>query len=293
MPDPLVSVVVPVYNVAHLLPRCLDSLLAQTYRPLQIIVVDDGSSDDSTAVMQRYERLHAEVHTIRQPHRGLGPARNAALSIARGEYVTMVDADDWVEPTFVTDTVRIARATRADVVIGNFSFHVPRLSVPFPLRPPRLALTGEQAAELSLNLFRLPSFAWGKLYRRSLFRTDDAPFPSIYYEDLATTPRILARAGRVVMTRRVYYHYCLRGDSIVGAFGAKNVFSFAAAIGILRAGLHEQGRWDAWRHSYHRLLRQAFVMISTQVLFQRNHIPLRARGPLLYRYARRLRSLAK
>lgn len=289
---PLVSVIVPAYDVAGLLPRCLDSLLAQTHRPLEIIVVDDGSRDATAAVMHRYQRLHPEIHTIEQPHRGLGPARNAALSIARGEYVTMVDADDWLEPDFVTDTVGIARTTHADAVIGNFSFDVPHLRVAFPFRAPRHPLTGEQAARLSLNVLRLPSFAWGRLYRHSLFHAEDAPFPSIYYEDLATTPRILARASRVVFTGRVYYHYCLRSDSIIGAFSAKNVFSFAAAIDLLRHDLRALGRWEAWRRDYLRLLRQAGVLITAQVILQRNHIPLRARVPVLRRYVRRLHRLA-
>lgn len=290
--EPLVSMIVPAFDVAGLLPRCLDSLLAQTYRPLEIIVVDDGSSDATAAVMQRYERLHPEIHAIRQSHRGLGPARNAALDVARGEYVTMVDADDWLEPDFVADTVGIARDRQADVVVGNFAFHVRSLRAAFPFWPPQHPLTGEQAARLSLNVLRLPSFAWGRLYRKSLFHAEDAPFPSIYYEDLATTPRILARANRVVFTRRVYYHYCLRSDSIIGAFSAKNVFSFAAAIDLLRHDLQSLGRWDAWRRDYLRLLRQAAVLIPVQVVVQRNHIPLRARVPVLRRYVRRLRRLA-
>jgi glycosyltransferase involved in cell wall biosynthesis len=291
MDQPLVSVVVPVYNVDHLLPTCLDSLLAQTHRPLEIIVVDDGSTDSSAEVMRRYAAAHPEVHTVLQRHRGLGPARNAALSVAEGEYVTMVDADDWLEPTFVADTVRIARETGAEVVIGNFCFEVKGITVPFPFLPRRTSFTGEEAAELSINMSRLPAFAWSKLYRRELFHTEDSPFPSIFYEDLATTPRILARAGRVALTRRVYYHYCLRSDSIIGAFRVRNVFSFAAAIDVLRHDLYEQGRWEAWQPSYRRLLRQASVMMPAQVLFQRNEIPLRVRLPLIRRYLSVLRSL--
>jgi glycosyltransferase involved in cell wall biosynthesis len=290
--DPLVSVVVPVYNVARLLPRCLDSLLAQTYRPLEIIVVDDGSHDASYEVMRSYELEHPEVRTIRQRHRGLGPARNIAIGVAAGEYVTMADADDWAEPDMIADLVGIAGRTGADVVIGNFSFDSRGLRLPFPFLPRRTSFTGLEAAELSINMLRVPAFAWVKLYRASLFTADDAPFPTILYEDLATTPRILAKANTVALTRKVYYHYCLRADSIVGAFRVKNVFSFAAAIDILRHDLVQQGRWQDWQASYRRLLRQAFVMVSLQVLFQRNEIPWRARGPLVLRYARKLRSLA-
>ena len=288
----LVSVVIPAWNVAHLLPRCLDSLLAQKHRPLEILVVDDGSTDGTLTVMRRYAERHPEVLVISQRHRGLGPARNAALSVARGEFIATVDADDWVEADFLSDLVRIAEATGADAVVGGFDFHLRRLRVPFPFLPAVTSMTGMEAAMLSIHLTRFPSFAWNKLYRRSLFRPDDAPFPSIEYEDLATTPRILRRAGTVSVTRKVYYHYCLRPDSIVGAFSAKNVFSFAAAIDLLRHDLQQNHLWDSWNRSYRRLLRQAQMMMSVQVLLQRNHIPLRQRAPLLVRYARLLRGMS-
>lgn len=287
----LVSVVVPVWDVAHLLPRCLDSLLAQTYRPLEILVVDDGSRDGSLEVMREYEAQHPEIRVISQEHRGLGPARNAALSIAGGEYVFFVDADDWVEPDYVADLVGIAVSTGADVVVCGFWFHKWGLKAPFPFLPHAPLLTGRQAAERSLVLTRMPAFAWNKVYRRSLFHADE-PFPSIFYEDLATTTRVLARAGTVAITRRAYYHYCLRKESITGQFGVKNVFSFAAAIDILRRFLLDNGYWEPWRGNYRRLLRQARNMMATQVLLQPNRIPLRARVPLLIRYARRLRALA-
>ncbi len=289
----LVSVVVPAWNVAGLLPRCLDSLLAQTHRPLEIIVVDDGSTDGSGDVMHRYHELHPEVQVVSQQHHGLGPARNAALSIAHGEFVCLVDADDWVEPDFIADLLHIATSTGADVVVCGFWFHQWGLRAPFPFLPRATHFSGVQAARLSLNPVRMPGFAWNRLYRRSLFHPGDPPFPSILYEDIATTTRILARADSVALTRRAYYHYCLRPDSITGQFGVKNVFSVAAALDILRRYLHAEGLWDAWSPAFRGMLRQLFVLISVQVVFQRNRIPLPARGPLVLRYARRLRSLAE
>ena len=290
--EPLVSIVVPAFNVGRYLARCLDSLLAQTHRPLEIIVTDDGSSDDTAAVLRRYAHEHPEVHTVTQLHRGLGPARNAALSVARGEFVAMVDADDWVDPDFITDLLRLAQDTGADVAACGFTFDFWGMRVPFPFLPREQQLSGPQAAELSIHLTRFPSFAWNKLYRRTLFHPTDPPFPNVLYEDLATTPRVLLRASSVALTRRAYYHYCLRSDSITGNFGAKNVFSFAAAIDILRRDLFRQGLWEAWQPSYRRLLREARAMMSVQVLLQRNHIPLRSRIPVLVRYFTRLRELA-
>lgn len=288
----LVSVVVPAWNVGELLARCLDSLLAQTHRPLEIIVVDDGSTDDTAAILREYQQTHPEVHSVTQVHRGLGPARNAALSLATGEFIAMVDADDWVEPDYLARMLHDAQTTGADVAVCGFSFDFWGLRVPFPFLPKAGILSGTHAAELSLHLSRFPSFAWNKLYRTTLFHPDDPPFPNVYYEDLATTPRLLLRADSVVLSRRPSYHYCLRGDGITGAFGVRNVFAFAAAVGMVRNELHARGLWDDWLPSYRALLRHARVMMAVQVLLQRNHIPLRARLPLLARYFGKLRRLS-
>jgi len=293
MPEPLVSVVVPVLDVAGLLPRCLDSLLAQTHRPLEIIVVNDGSTDASPDVIERYAARHPEIRAIHQEHRGLGPARNAALALADGEFVAMVDADDWVEPGFLSDSVRLARKTGADVVVTSFWFNALGLSLRFPFAARERTLTGLAAAELSLSLARFPAFAWNKLYRRDLFLPGEEPFPNIFYEDLATTPRLLARATTVTQTRRAYYHYCLRSDSITGDFGPRNVFAIAASLAILRTELEELGLWDAWYPGYRKLLRDARVMMTIQVLLQPNRIPMGSRGPLLARFTQRLRALAE
>ncbi|HSK33367.1 MAG TPA: glycosyltransferase [Propionicimonas sp.] len=293
MPDPLISGLVPVLNVAGLLPRCLDSLLAQTHRPLEIIVVNDGSTDGSAAVIEQYAARHPEVRPVHQRHRGLGPARNTALALARGEYVAMVDADDWVGPGFLADSVRLARDTGADVVVTSFWFVAKGLSLRFPFAARDRTLTGTEAAELSLSVARFPAFAWNKLYRRDLFLPGEEPFPNIFYEDLATTPRLLARAGTVTQTRRAYYRYCLRSDSITGDFGPRNVFAFAAALAILRTELLQAGLWDAWYPGYRKLLRDARVMMAIQVWLQPNRVPLRLRGPLLARFDQRLRGLAE
>lgn len=287
----LVSVVVPAWNVVGLLPRCLDSLLAQTHRPLEIIVVDDGSTDGTGEVVRSYHERHPEVHLVGQPHRGLGPARNAGLSVAHGEYLCFVDADDWVEPDYVAGLLGLATSTGADIAMGNFWYHLGPLRLRHPFLPRTSRLTGHQAAELSLQLIRLPSFAWYKLYRTTLFR--DPPFPSVWYEDIATTTAILARARTVALSRRGYYHYCLRRGSVTGEFGVKNVFSIAAAIDMLRRYLLHSGHWAEWGAGYRRLLRQSLALTALQIMIRPNRIPLRTRVPLLVRYVRRLRALAE
>lgn len=190
MPQPLVSVVVPVLNVAGLLPRCLDSLLAQTHRPLEIIVVNDGSTDDSGAVIERYAARHPEVRAVHQQHRGLGPP-----------------------------------ATQ-----------------PSPWRT---------------------ACRW----------------------------RWRAQARSAVPDTRISTTAC--GRTASQAISARGTCSPSPLLAVLRAELHELGLWSAWYPSYRRLLRSSRVVVTIQVLLQRNRIPLRSRGVILARFAARLHALAE
>lgn len=113
---PLVSVVVPIYNVEKYLPTCLDSILAQTLSQIEIIGVDDGSTDGSGQILEEYARKESRIRAIHQANAGLGPARNVGIDIARGQYIGFVDSDDWVHPDMYEKLYEIAKRTDADVV---------------------------------------------------------------------------------------------------------------------------------------------------------------------------------
>ena len=104
-------------------------------------------------------------------------------------------------------------------------------------------MTGEEAAKAAFNMLALPTFAWNKLYKLELFVKGGISFPSIYYEDLACTSRLMIKAQRVVMVQKPYYHYCLRRSGITGNFGIRNVSDFLKAIDIIRHFLWEEQLW--------------------------------------------------
>ena len=114
---PLISVIVPVYNVEKYLPKCLDSLLAQTWQELEIIVVDDGSPDNSWDIMQEYARRDSRVRPIRQKNGGLSAARNAGVEAARGEWIGFLDSDDYVAPEMYERLYRAAAEQGAQMAV--------------------------------------------------------------------------------------------------------------------------------------------------------------------------------
>lgn len=274
---PLVSVVVPVYKVEDYLPRCLDSILGQNHRRLEVIVVNDGSPDGCGDIMRDYASRDSRITMIFQENAGLGAARNSGLAAASGDYVVFIDSDDYVSPDYVSRMVRLARRKSADVVICNFYFELPSgVKIPFPLMTAHRSLTGDQAGQRALDLLSIPTFAWNKLYRRELFAGPDITFPSIYYEDVATVAQVLARAERVAITHRPLYYYCFRKSGIVGNFNGRNVRDYLHAVSIVRNFIWDEGLWQEWRRPYRGFLRRVRTQLVVTIQSRRD-LPLRGR----------------
>jgi len=219
----LVSVVVPVYRVEAYLPACIDSLLAQTYRNLDIILVDDGSPDRCGEICDDYAERDSRVRVVHQANAGLSGARNAGLRIARGDLVAFVDSDDWVHEEYIETLCRILRDHDADVALCNFLWMLGDDAPPVDTRGEVRALSPREA----LALFDGPlamamAVAWGKVYRRELFSGIEYPVGKTHEDDY-TTHLLLSRARRVVLTSATLYNYRLRPGSIMAEHGLANL----------------------------------------------------------------------
>jgi glycosyltransferase involved in cell wall biosynthesis len=292
LPDPLVSIVVPIYKVEQVLERCLDSIVAQAYRPLEVILVNDGSPDRCGEIIRRYEDEWPFIRSIWQENSGVSAARNAGIAGATGEYIALIDSDDYVEPGFIRALVRAAQSKNADVAVCDFYFTFRNgLDIPFPLLTFQRDITGEKAAKMSMRMLTVTPFVWNKLYRRELFTESGIQFPPIYYEDIASIPQVLAKAGRVALIHRPYYHYCLRRSGITGNFRMKNIVDYLKAVDIIRRFLWEKGLWDDWKVPYRAMLRAAEAVLLVEVSLQRNSFPEYRRRHLIRLIHSRLRRM--
>jgi glycosyltransferase involved in cell wall biosynthesis len=223
-PSPAVSVIVPVYDVAAYLPECLDSLLAQTFEDFEIIVVDDGSTDGSSDIIDAYAADHP--HRIRAFHKsngGLSDARNYGLERARGAHIAFVDGDDLVTPQMLEKLHAKAISTGSDLVvcgIENFSDGEER-GVYYP--EPDMSVFGHSLAEESRLLYRVDASACNKLYSRGLFERSGIRFHvGLRFEDLPTTYRLLPFANRIEKVDEPLYRYRHdREGSIVGCYDTR------------------------------------------------------------------------
>jgi glycosyltransferase involved in cell wall biosynthesis len=210
--QPRISAVVPVYNVADYLPHCLESLLAQRHDELEILVIDDGSTDESGAIADRYAEEENRLRVVHTDNHGLGAARNEGLRLATGEYVAFADSDDVVPPTAYDAMMRSLERSGSDFVTGSIVWWSPggHDEPPWMHRLHNPRRTGIRAAEHPEILGDV--FAWNKLFRRSWWETQALSWPEgVRYEDQPTTTRAYL-AGRFDVLPDVVYHWRIRDD---------------------------------------------------------------------------------
>lgn len=227
----MISVVVPVYNVEKYLDACVASIRAQDITAMEIILVDDGSTDSSGAICDRLAGECPGIRVIHQPNSGPGVARNAGIEAAQGEFITFVDSDDLLAPDFLTDAIRLQQVTDADIVcFGYRLFDDSKLPAFLSEATPDGTLpsqsgthaatdyrmfTGRQALREILYQRRNYNSMCAKLFRISLF--DNIRFtPGIYYEDLDMVYRVMLQAQKVVISPASLYCYRRNYSSILG-----------------------------------------------------------------------------
>ena len=199
--NPLLSLVVPVYNVASYLERCLASLAAQNLDRMEIVLVDDGSTDDCPAILARYAAQHPQMRVIRQANGGLSAARNTGLDAAQGEYLAFADSDDFVEPWYYRDMLQSAHEQKLDMAHGNGSYHF-RDDFPADVMSGAEVLRRRLAAKTFLHM------VWLHLYRRGFIQGLGLRFvPRLIHEDVLWTTRAFMAAQRVAYLPRPGYHY--------------------------------------------------------------------------------------
>ena len=223
----MVSIIVPVYNVEKFLPRCIESVQRQTMQDLEIILVDDGSTDSSGIICDRYALKDNRINVIHQKNGGQVSARNSGIAIAQGEYIGFVDSDDWIEEDMISILYESAIMNKADVVaegmvedaFGKISYCKNALENGVYSTEPELNYLHSNMISCDEYFkFGILPYLWNKLFRRELV-VKHMPFVDKDIrigEDAAAVYVMLRAASSVVVLDFCHYHYCLRESSIMG-----------------------------------------------------------------------------
>lgn len=242
MNNPLVSMIVPVYNVQDSVARCLESLCAQTWKNIEIILINDGSRDESYAICESFCQKDSRIVLVDKSNTGVSDTRNCGLSLAQGDYVQFVDSDDYIEPDFTEHLVTAAEAHHADLVISPYWMVIPanstRMAAAMENLQENLGIEPEKKPDeiheygflpegiydrdtFALRLMDMPasffySVLWNKLYRRDILVRNNLQFTSEvrWAEDLVFNLEYILYANVFVSISKAGYHYVQNPQSI-------------------------------------------------------------------------------
>ncbi|MDR1285566.1 MAG: glycosyltransferase [Campylobacteraceae bacterium] len=222
--QPLISVIVPIYNVERYLEKCLNSIVNQTYKNLEIILIDDGSPDNCGNICDEYAKKDKRVSVIHKSNGGLSDARNAGLDIASGEYIAFVDSDDYIDLQAYEELLDIALKEEADIVT-HAHYIVDNNGIKISQQGNMNDLTIDEIRYLIL-MDKYSNCVWDKLYKADLFKNFRFCV-GVYSEDLFIMPTLFFATKSAVSTQKPYYYYnCTNQSSIMSSFSAKRKYGF-------------------------------------------------------------------
>jgi glycosyltransferase involved in cell wall biosynthesis len=214
MQSPIFSIIVPVYKVEQYLERCVESLVNQTEKKIEIILVDDGSPDTCPSLCDHYAEQYKNIIVIHKENGGLSDARNEGLKKASGDYVMFVDSDDYVDLD-ACESLKPFIEKNIDVIVTDGLSEGRIVNLFHSGVKNNIIYSGEQFMRCSALYGKIPMAAWLYVYKRT-FLTENKLFfkKGIYHEDEEFTPRALFTAKSIINTGKTYYHYIIRENSI-------------------------------------------------------------------------------
>lgn len=243
MNTPLITVIIPVYQVENYIKRCIESVISQTYSNLEILLVDDGTLDKSAEICQEYADKDSRITVLHKKNGGLSDARNYALNIMNGEYVTFIDSDDYVTVYYIEHLYKALLCSNADMSISWFK-NVFESCLPDKndckkeLQNLEI-LSSTQCLERMFYQNFIEISAWGKLYKSCLFDNLRYPFGKLY-EDIPVTPVTVQRSNKIAVIKNVDYFYFQRKNGIQNMYFNPSKMNAIENMSVLRKFIEKQ-----------------------------------------------------
>lgn len=267
--DKRITVIVPVYNAEGTLARCLESIQRQTYQNWEAVLVDDGSTDSSPLICQRYAGLDQRFVPVFQKHGGISRVRNAGVEKARGDYIAFVDADDYAEPQMLEKLYGWLRESSAEIAACGYYIEKGQQNFVVAKQTQGALLSGDKAMTIAMQRSFYQGFLWNKLFCARLFAREDEPW---FLEHLAVCEDLwflisrLVQGARLVYHAEPLYHYCLRPGSLTGMTEPGRMSELDARREILK--IIPEGAFDSLRMAQCRYSETA-AMLQYNALFRR------------------------
>lgn len=221
---PEISIIVPVYNVEKYVKQCLQSILNQTFSDFEVIIIDDGSSDQSGKICDDFARLNSKITVLHTENEGLASARNKGLDRAKGDYICFVDSDDYLQENYLEFLYRIIQNSEYDFVscAANFVDEQGKLIRRNDYLVSEKEIVGDEIIDIYMTTNLIEDASWNKLYKKTVWQ--DLRFLEGYiYEDSEIIVRLLQRCKTIFFTSEFLYYYRIRSDSIL-SYEGKSIY---------------------------------------------------------------------
>ncbi len=223
--EDIISVIIPVYNVEQYLERCIDSVLNQTYTNIEIILVDDGSTDNSGSICDKYKTIDDRISVVHKENGGLSSARNIAIPLIKGRYAMFVDSDDWIDSDMLTDMVQIIKKYNADIVASEVirATDIDNYNEKKKYDKLITEYTRDEYLEIYFKIKgnKTIYYAPSKLYKREVLEENLYPI-GLTSEDVVGTLKTILNSHNIVNINYPYYNYYINDNSITGSFSKKD-----------------------------------------------------------------------
>lgn len=253
-----VSILVPIYNVEKYLRECLESLISQTLEDVEILCINDGSTDSSVQIIEEYAKKDGRIKVINKENSGYGASMNWGLREATGEYVGIVESDDFVEKNMFEDLYNIARKNQADIVKSDYYYYTTANNQSRKAgKISKYRINKVINAKKYKKLLKMQPTIWNAIYRREFLKENEIKFletPGASYQDTSFAFKTLSSAERIVLTDKAYLYY--RQDNINSSVHSKEkVYQICSEYDELTAFLAKRPKIKAYANSY-KLIKQ-------------------------------------
>ena len=229
--DPLISIIIPCFNAEKTLEKCLESVVQQSYANLEIIIIDDGSTDETSLIYNKFQSNDERILVLKQQNSGVSKARNTGVKAATGDYICFVDSDDWAELNYCSELYSLLVGENADISIVEASYEDENGNVlcSKPISDEKI-FDGNRALVLLLEDQEIQSHPWGKLFKADLLKNVHFPENLKCFEDYSTLFKIFNKAVKVVKSNEKLYHYIQRENSLSHNLSPATAYQFFLAI---------------------------------------------------------------
>ena len=210
--EPLISVIIPVYNVEKYLDRCMESVINQTYKNIEIILINDGSTDNSGELCKKWQKLDKRVKLFEQENQGQSKTRNTGIIKSIGTYITFIDSDDYISKNYVQKLYTMIQKSNADISVTSHNIMYPKKTIINKNSDQEEILDAKKATEKMLY-GKIDVSIWGKLYHKKCFNNTKYP-ENKSYEDVAITPIIFAQSSSIIVSPEITYYYVINKNSV-------------------------------------------------------------------------------